>query len=142
MTVNGQECTRKLSRQRACRGGVDPFDRHRQRREEVNQLTVGLSVDVNSLDWQRRIGDSSSIAPLLQLPPPLQPQMQPQSSLTTEDRLAILESMMKDVRCDIHEIRNNIRTVFRAADKGSEDAHTIDLRVDDLESEWRQWDDG
>ena len=56
----------------ACLSGrINPFDRHRQRREEVNQLTVGLSVDVNSLDRQHRIGDSSSTAQLLQLPPPL-----------------------------------------------------------------------
>ena len=75
----------------ACLSGVvNPFDRHKHRREETNQLTVGLSVDVNSLDRQRRIGDSSSIAPLLLLPPPLQPKLQLQSGLTSEDRLAIL----------------------------------------------------
>ena len=56
--------------------------------------------------------------------------------------MAILESMMKDVQCDIQEIRDSIRTVFRAADKVSEDAQKTGLRVDDLESEWRQWDDG
>ena len=38
-------------------GGVHHFDRHRQRREEYNQLFVNLSVDVDSPDRQRRSGD-------------------------------------------------------------------------------------
>ena len=120
--------------------GKTPFDR--QRREEGNQLTVGLSIGNTPFDRQRRTGNASSIAPLLQLPPPLQPKLQPQSGLTSEDRLAIMESMMKDVQSDIQEIRDSIRNVFRATDKISEDAQQASLRVDNLESEWRQWDDG
>ena len=114
--------------------GKNPFDR--QRREEGNQLTVGLSIGNTPFDRQRRTGEASSTAPLLQLPPPLQPKLQPQSGLTSEDRLAILESRMMDVQSDIQEIRNSIRNVFRATDKASEDAQQARLRVDDLENEW------
>ena len=98
---------------------------------------MGLSIGNSPFDRQRRTGIASSSAPLLQLPPPLQPKVQLQSGLTSEDRLAILESRMMDVQSDIQEIRDSIRNVFRAADKASEDAQQTSLRVDDLENEWR-----
>ena len=105
--------------------------------------TVGLSVAGPPLDRQRREGFASqegfpSTAPPLRLPLPLQPILHLQSGMTSEDRLAILESMMTDVRSDIQEIRDSMRNVLRAANEASEDAQQANLRVDDLEYEWRQ----
>ena len=100
---------------------------------------MGLSVGEPPLDRQRREGVTSSTALQLQLPPPLQPILQPQSGMTSEDRLAILESMMTDVRADLQDIRDSMRNVLRAANEVGEDAQQATLRVDDLEYEWRQW---
>ena len=62
--------------------------------------------------------------------------------MTSEDRLAVLESMMTDVRADLQEIRDSMRNVLRAANEAGEDAQQATLRVDDLEYEWRQWNNG
>ena len=62
--------------------------------------------------------------------------------MTSEDRLAILESMMTDVRTDLQEIRDSMRNVPRAANEGGEDAQQATLRIDTLEFEWQHWNDG
>ena len=50
--------------------------------------------------------------------------------------------MMTDVRTDLQEIRDSMRNVLRAANEVGEDAQQATLRVDDLEYEWRQWNNG
>ena len=50
--------------------------------------------------------------------------------------------MMTDVRSDIQEIRDSMRNVLRATNEVGEEAQQASLRVNDLENEWRQWDDG
>ena len=83
--------------------------------KEEYRSTVGLSVGDTPLDRQRREGLASSTAPQLQLPPPLQPILQPQSSMTSEDRLAVLAGTMMDVRTELQAMRDDMRNIFRAA---------------------------
>ena len=62
--------------------------------------------------------------------------------MTSEDRLAVLEGMMTDVRTDLQEIRDSMRNIIRAAHEAGEDTQQVALRVDNLEFEWLNWNDG
>ena len=92
-------------------------------------------------DTQRREGYLSN-APQLRLPAPLHPILQLQSGMTSEDRLAVLEGMMMDVRADLQAIRDDMRNILRAAKEVSEDSQQVALRIVNLEFEWLNWNDG
>ena len=56
--------------------------------------------------------------------------------MTLEDRLAVLEGMMMDVRSDLQAIRNDMHNILRAANVASEESQRVALRMDNLEFEW------
>ena len=82
-----------------------------------------------------------SHAPQLRLLPPLQPILQLQSGMTSEDRLEVLEGTMMDVRTELQAIRNDMRNILRAATEASEDSQQVALRMGNLEFEWLNWND-
>ena len=102
-------------------------------RESVRQSSIPS-------DKQRREGYLSH-APQLRLLPPLQPILQLQSGMTSEDRLAVLEGMMMDVRTDLQAIRDDMRNILRAANEAGEESQRVALRMDNLEFEWLIWND-
>ena len=47
-----------------------------------------------------------------------------------------------DVRAELQAIRDDMRNILRAAKEASEDSQQVALRVDNLEFEWLNWNDG
>ena len=92
-------------------------------------------------DRPRREGNLSN-APQPRLPPPLQPVLPLQTGMTLEDRLAVLEGMMMDVRSDLQAMRNDMRNILRAANAAGEESQRVALPMDNLEFEWLVWNEG
>ena len=47
-----------------------------------------------------------------------------------------------DVRAELQAIRDDMRNILRAAKEASEDSQQATLRIDSLEFEWLNWNDG
>lgn len=121
--------------------------------QEEHRPAAGQAGDVGPAGretvWQRgapsdrpcREGNFSN-APQPRLPPPLQPVLPPQTGMTPEDRLAVLEGMMMDVGSDLQAMRNDMRNILRDANAAGEESQRVALRMDNLEFEWLVWNEG